>query len=234
MRKVMICDDNQVTARDLEMLIRQMCEVDIEIKKIILGEELLLILEDRSYFPDILFLDIKLEDGNGIEIAKKIQSQYPSIRLIFITGYFQFVQDVFQINPIYLLLKPIQKDKLKDAWQKAVKSIEKSKKTVTIPIRGDLVRLNGEDIQYAESNGRVLSLVTEEKIFRTYMKMDDFVKLAPSYFLRTHQSYIVNINFIHNFSANGIVLNNGSEIPISKYRYKDVKKKFLDYLNALD
>ncbi|MDO7205475.1 LytTR family DNA-binding domain-containing protein [Paraclostridium bifermentans] len=49
-------------------------------------------------------------------------------------------------------------------------------------------------------------------------------------FVRCHKSFIVNLNYVENIKSNIAILESGEEILVSRYRYKDVRTKFLKFL----
>lgn len=64
---------------------------------------------------DIAFLDINMEAGNGIELAKKLQIQYSETNIIFCTGYSEYSLDALELYCSAYLMKPITEEKLKEA-----------------------------------------------------------------------------------------------------------------------
>jgi two-component system LytT family response regulator/two-component system response regulator LytT len=73
---------------------------------------------------DVLFLDIKLPDGTGLEIAKEvIENMDNSPYIIFATAYGDFALDAFKANAIDCLLKPFTKEDVEKALEK-IKNIE--------------------------------------------------------------------------------------------------------------
>ena len=61
-----------------------------------------------------IYIDIKIDLLNGIEIAKKIQQENPKIKIIYMTAYSQYSEAIFKTKPTYLLLKPIKKEQIKN------------------------------------------------------------------------------------------------------------------------
>lgn len=57
-----------------------------------------------------IYIDIKIDSLNGIEIARKIQQENPKIKIIYMTAYSQYSEAIFKTKPTYLLLKPIKTD----------------------------------------------------------------------------------------------------------------------------
>lgn len=67
---------------------------------------------------DIAFLDINLEAGNGIELAKKLQKDNPEINIIFCTGYSEYSLDALNLYCSGYLMKPVTEENLKEALKK--------------------------------------------------------------------------------------------------------------------
>lgn len=66
------------------------------------------ILEDiQKQSVDVVFLDIEMADGNGLDLAEDIYSLSPSIQIVFVTGYAKYAVKAFEINSIDYLLKPV-------------------------------------------------------------------------------------------------------------------------------
>lgn len=81
-----------------------------------------------------------------------------------------------------------------------------------------------------ESSRRNLTIYEAGESSRVLMKLSDMEKLLPEYFLRCHQSYLVNMDRIRKFTLDGIVLIDGRVIPVSRARYTETKDKFLKNL----
>ena len=64
-------------------------------------------------------------------------------------------------------------------------------------------------------------------MYETLNVMDD--TLSENGFIRTHQSYLVNVKHIKNVVRYKLILTNGAEMSIPKVRYTEVKKKFVAY-----
>src|SRR4051812_478406 len=71
--------------------------------------------------PDLVFLDVKLADGNSFEVLKKLSSR--NFELIFVTAYDHYALEAFRVSAIDYLLKPISIEEFKQAVDKARKRI---------------------------------------------------------------------------------------------------------------
>ncbi len=180
---------------------------------------------------DILIIDVDLVVDNGIQVAERLKSRYPGIRVIFISGRIQFVLDVFEIRPIYFLEKPIDSVKLQSAVRLAIRDIERdARDIVSIESKGTLVKLNLKEVLYFESNQRMVVVYLNGEEREIYNKLDVIEKQLPDRFCRCHQSFLVNFDFVLEMTAFQFVLFNRQAIPISQSRHKDVKRAFAKYL----
>ena len=67
-------------------------------------------VEDGEFQPDVIFMDIKLADGNGIQVARNLLRFLPSAQIIFVSGYDDYYLDVYEVEHIYFIKKPLQDD----------------------------------------------------------------------------------------------------------------------------
>lgn len=230
MKTVAICDDALEVLVDLQRMIKSNYQEAIEVRLFKEPEELLTQLRGNELKADILFMAIKLEGGNGIEVACQIEKISPNTQIIFITAYIDYAQEIFRAEPIYLLMKPIQEEKLKQAMEKALYKLDETNPSfITLRTQRSILRLDVEQIFFVESDRRILWVYEEAKHRRVYMKLDEFMCSAANKFLRTHKSYAVNMDKITYFSSDGILLCNGCKVPVSRPRFKEAKERFLRY-----
>lgn len=179
---------------------------------------------------DIAILDIQIGDDNGILIARKLQEDFPLLEVIFMTSYLEYARDIFRAEPIYFLCKPIESNRLFEAIDKALFLLEKARKDViNIRIRNAIVRINLHKIIFIESDKRNLKIYEKHRELTIVQKLDQMEEQLPDFFLRCHQSYIVNMNYIDSLSDK-ITLTNGVCIPVSKNRSKNTRITFLKYI----
>ena len=66
----------------------------------------------KLHTVDLAILDIDMPEMNGIALAAKLKSKYPSISIIFLTGYSEYAVEAFEVHASGYLLKPLNKDNL--------------------------------------------------------------------------------------------------------------------------
>ena len=108
-----IIEDEKLAAERLEELIHEI-DSSIEISAILISIEQSVKWLSRNK-PDLIFLDIQLEDGLSFSIFENIEIDIP---IIFTTAYDQYAIKAFKLNSIDYLLKPVKKDELRESLNK--------------------------------------------------------------------------------------------------------------------
>ncbi len=227
-----ICDDDAKILEILHNMIESQYGEQIHIQTWNSPKELLYWCEEKANVPlDIIIIDIVLQRESGIELAKKLIKISRRVKIIFITGHIEFATDIFQIEPVYLLKKPISVLKLVEAIDRAIDKIAvEDRDGITLQSKGTVFRVNANYVSHVESRERKLLIYQNDEMLSVYMKMDELAEKLGDNFLRCHHSYLVNMAYIKNFSSQEIELNNGIKIPVSRPKSKDAKKIFFNYL----
>lgn len=188
-------------------------------------------LQDSKTMPDILISDIELENENAINFVSTLNKNGSNTQIIFISAYHNYAQDIFAANPVYYIQKPLNKDILKVAIDKAVNNLSKGKNsTFTIKINSEIISIKLESILYFESNNRKITCHTNKGNYEFYDKLSKIENKLGNSFLRCHQSYIINMNRIESFTSAFITLKTGEKIPVSQTRQKDVRSRYTLFL----
>ena len=235
LKTLLICDDDKSILEDLSLRLSHILPENWDIKTFLAPGDLRLYLETSASLPDILFMDIQFGTENGICLASDIQTRYPWIAIVLITGYLDYARDIFTIHPAYFLVKPVDTDKLTAAIERALEYMDCCQdKPVALQSNGRIFTLKSSEICYIESEKRRLHVYTSEDKFTVYMKLIELKEKLPGCFLSCHKSYVVNMNYIQNFTAQKIILLNQAEIPVSRSRYKKSREEFLRFFSTED
>lgn len=182
-----------------------------------------------NVLSDILILDIQ-HMRDGITFAKNIQEKDKHVRLIFISGATNELSYIFETQPTYLLLKPFNNMQLYHAVQKAIVELQKNEKQfLALYFRDKLLRIPLQEILYIQSDRRYLNIYRKDEINTVMMKISEIMKKLPDYFVRCHQSYVVNISKIVKFEKNQILLENGIYITVSRNRLETARDAIQNY-----
>jgi two-component system LytT family response regulator len=203
----------------------------------------------NSFKPDILFLDVEMNDGTGFDLLYKIGT--PSFQLIFTTAHNKYAVQAFKCSAIDYLLKPVDFNELDKALQKAKtnifgnslsKQIEVLMQQLSAKDSADkqIVLKDSEasyfvkisDILYCEAEGSYTKFyfATETPIIIS-KNLSTYEELLSIYgFVRTHHSYLVNASKIKMYDKTDggtLILTSGHTVPIS-HRKKDYVMHLLE------
>ena len=176
---------------------------------------------------DLLFLDINMPQQSGLDFYKGLQHP-PSV--IFTTAYPQYAVEGFEVNAIDYLLKPIAYERFLKAINKVINNKSQEEKTEEFIILKEnkaLHKVFFKDIQYVEAYGDYVKVILEDKTIITHSTFSRFIEALPSYFIRTHKSFSINLNRLNHLSGNQIILDS-HKIPIGQ-TYKARVLKALNF-----
>ncbi len=231
--KLAVCDNELLFLKQFLALCQDFSYID-EIIPFQDGELLLAAVKAGASF-DAVFMDIDFgHKKTGIEYSRELYELNPKIRLVYTTGYTdRFVQHVFlsPSNMIGFLTKPVDKDILSSVLDKLQISLDRDKQTLFCIIgKSDSISIPISSILYLESNAHRSLIYTETEHYSLYERLSSLRERLPSCFLACHKSYIVNMNKIKRIEKNVIILENLTEIPISKSQYANVKQTYFRYM----
>ncbi len=200
-----------------------------------------------SFQPDLLFLDIHMDDGTGFDLLG--QSSSKVFDVIFITGFDHHAIKAIKIGALDYILKPVDDDEFKEAVQKAIdnrnkeNNIEKlieisseyfkgvEKKRVILKTADTVYAIYEDDIIYCRSDGNYTTFYTlqlEKIVVSKPLKQIEEI-LSENIFIRCHQSYIVNKKHVLKYNKQGVlIVNLDFKVPVSSRRKDYTLKKIFD------
>lgn len=232
MFEIFVCDDDVNITEFLKFFIMKHYADKYTVVTMNKAQDLIAMVEVAERVPDILIMDINLKDGNGIETVKYLQQLHPKLKVIYLTGIIDYATAIFETNPAYFLVKPINENNLIDAINKVGGEIELDKSdSIVIKTNGSEIILFRREIMYVESQGRKLVFhKCDGKRIEIYEKMDAIQGQLGDLFIRSHKSFLINMKYIIERTNKEFYLSDGQVLPISKPNLKEAKIKFISYL----
>jgi two-component system LytT family response regulator len=241
MIKAVLIDDIPQALHLLRNDLENHCpEIEIigEAKSVVEGAKVL-----RNLSPDVVFLDIELQDGTGFDILEILGDI--SFKIIFTTASDAHAIRAFRFSAIDYLLKPIDPAELKEAVNKLQENTPNSKERIDLLLDAvknkkgpkrlalhtlekiQVVEIN--DIVRCESSGNYTTFYfadgTNLLVTKTLKEFDKM--LADFEFIRVHQSHLVNAEHIREYAKTEggyLVMKDGSRVPVSIRKKPEVIK----------
>jgi DNA-binding LytR/AlgR family response regulator len=211
------------------MYLKMMCEQipNLEIVKAFDTPENLL-NEINELEVDFCILDIEMPTMNGLEVAKKINKP-----VIFTTAYKEYAIDAFDLHAIDYIQKPVQKERLEVAIQKAFLRIEKSapkKEYISINSDKGKILLYFNQIQYItisenDSRDKIVYLENGTKYTLKNISFEKLLKQIPSnLFCQINKKDVIAIKTVQHFTFEEITIEINSFEKIIKLNLSEVFK----------
>lgn len=168
-----------------------------------------------QHIPDIIFFDINLPDSNDFTFAEKINLLYPNIGIVFITGHIDFAHKAFEIEAIDYLIKPFSQERLRECMKKVYSYLNLISKEdnhnknsiLSVKVNNGIQLLEQKDIAYINADGKFSMIqitgIRNKKVQTTESLKSIEVRLDSNMFIRTHRSFITNLNHIHRIEPSG-------------------------------
>ena len=232
--RIAVCDDSSLD-RELFVALLHHYFVNKPISKEIIqyenGVDLLHDVEDDMWF-DIVFLDIYMNDLLGIDVAHKLRSLGYRGHIIFLTATADFAVDSYEVEALGYLLKPQSFEKLSQVMDRAIRAMTTN--TYLVKNHSKIIRVPYHEILYAESmNSKCIMHCCNDQSYVIYKRLTTIEhELNDKRFLRCHQSYLVNMDHIHQVDSQ-FTLVTGDTVAIRQRDLKSIRQAVLHYLDKM-
>lgn len=234
MLKIAVCDDDKIMLDCLCERIAEECrrqDAEIYVDKFSSGKDFLNANKTEPY--DVVFLDIDMPEINGFEVAEKISEK---ALIIFVTTHDELVYSSLKFQPFRFIRKTHLNNELSETLTSVIERISKrnAERKIEFQTKDGKIYLFADEIEYIEVYGHWLRVVvTNGEPIECYGSLSDIEKRLRSIgFVRTYKSYLVNFKYVYSLEKTKVVMDNKTEIPLSRYKSDGVKEKFKNYLRS--
>lgn len=192
------------------------------------GESLLAEFEDEAAVFDLIIMDIRLGGMNGLDASAKIREFDSFVPIAFLTASRDFAIESYDVSAVAYMLKPVEEDKFFTLLSRLTRT--KKPKCLCLKMRGRTKCFDYRALMYLESQGhRVILHLADGTEETAYYKLDDIASmLEDERFVRTHKSYLVNLEFVDSADED-FQLFNGTVVPIRRRGRKAVLDSYHRY-----
>ena len=236
--KTFIVEDERPSLQYIKALLAENCQNEVAV----IGEATTILSayqQITKYNPDLVFMDIRLPDGDAFDLLKRFSSI--DFNIIFTTSYDNYATKAFEFNAVHYLLKPLNWEALKSAilridkndfqryrhLQNYQQNPGNQQNIITIPRSNNREsRHRVKSILYCKAGEEITEIITtDKKPFFASKPISFFDDLLTDYgFFRIHRSYLVNLHTLPSYEflpKTKLVMANGDELPIARRRRAD-------------
>lgn len=229
--KIALVDDEQIHLDEMARICRQFGEenrLEIEITGFSDGESFL--RSDDEY--SVVFMDIYMNDSDGILTAKRLRERDSGCILIFLTSSAEHMPDAFSCHAFEYIVKPFSPHRVKEVLRDAMKIIPIPSKFVELYSDRKTFRTTLDDIVSAVTDAHYLDIeLVNGTSLRCRMTMSQFVELTnrDERFILVNKGITVNAEYITDFENNCCILENGTRFPIRVRDRLKIEQMVRDY-----
>jgi DNA-binding LytR/AlgR family response regulator len=251
MLRIIIVDDEYPAREELKDMLEEMEDIEI-IAEFEDGLETIEFLQKNDQ-ADVVFLDIRMRHKDGIVTAWEILQLPNPPQVVFITGYEDYAVKAFELNAVDYILKPYSVQRLEQTISKLRSlttanqftngnAFEFLRNNLTVDqmrlfvwVGEKMVVLHADDIIYIKTDEKGKPVIYSSKgVFMTRLTLKEIEKtLSPAQFVRTHRSYLVNLNKVSEvvpwFNNTYMISLDGykeEQVPVARHYLNDFKSAF--------
>lgn len=226
--RIALCEDTPADTDVLTALIHT-SDIPYNLDSFASGEAFLEGFAKDKY--DLIFLDVYMDELSGVQTAERIRELDSQAVIVFTTTSDDFTREGYRLNAYKYLLKPVVKEDVVDALELATLKRDRAQgATLVIVTENVPVVIPLNDIIFVESSNRRSLVYTPEETYATTMTIDALEKLLPSpRFLRSHRSFIVNLDHVDDLEED-FIMDNGEVAYVAVKSHRKIKHAYDDYL----
>ncbi len=237
MYKIGICDDEVNVCTEIEQYIKKYCKLhflNAETAVFYSGDKLCNYLDFEDNL-ELVFLDIEIPNKNGILVGQYIREEAKNEKMdiVYISSKENYAMQLFKNRPLDFLVKPIRYAQIEKVLDIFIKRKGIQERMFECVVNRVHKRVELSDILYLASNDKKITIyTTRNKEITFYGKLVEvFEKLPKSMFLPIHKSYIINCDYVKEYTYGWVKLTNNEVLEISKSNRKQVRRSLLEYEN---
>ena len=229
--KIAVIDDSAEDRKLLAEKIQNFClreSLIYEIRSFSSGNEFL--LASRTDW-DIIFLDIFMNEIDGMTVARTLRGNNVSSLIVFTTSSRDYAIESYDVRAFHYLVKPIEQDKLDEVLRLCEKSIRSRNHYIEVKEGRIMSRILIRDIMYTDYYNHYIQIHTPGRMIKTYMSFAEFSPLLLKYkqFLSPYRNCMINMDYVQQMDDHDFLMKDQVQIPINRARKSEIRQAYADY-----
>ena len=189
-----------------------------------------------SYSPykySTIFLDIYMNDKNGVDTARKIREMDPDALIVFLTTSLDHMPSAFSLHAFDYVIKPAEKDRIFKLMDDITHQVTQDGKSFTYLDKKCECRILFSDILGIRSNGHYLHITDknmQEHISRMTFSEAEVQLDGDNRFLLINRGTLVNMDYISDFGNGVCIVNDSIYLPYNVKKRKELEQTYRNYM----
>lgn len=185
---------------------------------------------------DILFLDVEMDEKNGMEVAEEIRNMNFDIYIVYVSAHIQYASEGYKYEAVrYVLKNKLLTAGIEESLSSIIKRKNNEKRKMIFSFTDKKRTIDISELLYIESRKHKLIFFVYENQktveYEMYGKLSMYEKELKLYgFERVHQSFLVNMHCVTGYKRYEVELKSGEQISVPRARYNEVAKLICKYM----
>ncbi len=227
--RIAICDDDSVDTQFVHDIVENWAndrKLNTEIKIFSSAESFLFHYADHKEY-DILLLDVEMGKMDGVTMAKQVRKDNATVQIVFITGYFDYIAEGYEVEALHYLMKPVKKEKLFEVLDRAAEKLLQNEKALNLEMSGEMERILFYEIRYLDVDRNYVTIHAKEN-YTTKRSLGEFEKELDERFHRVGRSLILNLKMIRRVTKSEVYLSDGTVLPLPRGAYEPLNRAIIE------
>lgn len=241
MINILLCDDEEKALGRIKKYIHSICseiKYPINIKEYTSVESVLKRLHSSNDVGDILITDIDMPDVSGMEMARVIREEKLDVVLIFMTAHAEYVFQSFEYAPFRYIRKEFMEIELLPALQAACEKVNAERDiALSIKTQDGILAVRTRDIlYYGLENRKCIIYTVQNKQYETWKKISELreeMGEMDNSFIQIYRGCMVNKYYVKTVKKDKIVLEDGTELPVSRRKKQEISDTMMEYWGGI-
>lgn len=237
MIQIAICDDEKVSLDSLAGEAAEWAKAAGEVcrtTKYTTADAFLFAWEEKKDI-DVLLLDIEMPGMDGIALARSLRRMGERIGIIFVTGNPDFALEGYELEAVSYLVKPVKRDKLRAALDRAKEQLRHRPAILTPLSAGEVEKVYLSDLCCLESDGHdsvIWKRDGTKLVCRTgllQLEQELMEGECRDAFFKPHRSYFINLGYVERIGKREIRMENKMLVPVARGKWEALNQAYMRY-----
>ena len=231
---IAIIDDDERDMAQLDEILRNYASLhlsEITIEQFTDSESFL--SSYACYKYTTIFLDIYVDETNGVDIARQIRNVDPDALIVFLTSSADHMPSAFSLHAFDYVIKPAEPDRIFRLMDDITHQVTKDGKCFVFMDKKTECRIRFNDIVGIRSNGHYLHItdkdMNEHTSRMTFSEAEEVLQ-EDGRFLLINRGTMVNMDYVTDFGNGVCIINETVYLPYNVKKRKELEQTFRNYM----